>query len=85
MKSIKFKVIPIYILCRQMYTVLCYLTQFLLNVAQHFLAYIRLIFRGSFVEITTAMLLVYKIPLDVLVIDICNSHSAFTIDLLEAY
>jgi hypothetical protein len=33
-----------------------------------FLAYIRLIFRGSFVEITTAMLLVYKIlkmPLDV--------------------
>jgi hypothetical protein len=34
-----------------------------------FLAYIRLIFRGSFVEITTAVLLVYKIlkmPLDVL-------------------
>jgi hypothetical protein len=33
-----------------------------------FLAYIRLIFRGSFVEITTAILLVYKIlkkPLDV--------------------
>jgi hypothetical protein len=33
-----------------------------------FLAYIRLIFRGSFVEITTAMLLVYTIlkkPLDV--------------------
>jgi hypothetical protein len=26
-----------------------------------FLAYIRLIFRGSFVEITTAILLVYKI------------------------
>jgi hypothetical protein len=25
----------IYMLCRQMYTVLCYLTQFLLNVAQH--------------------------------------------------
>jgi hypothetical protein len=25
----------IYILCRQMYTVLCYLTQFLLNAAQH--------------------------------------------------
>jgi hypothetical protein len=24
-----------YILCRQMYTVLCYLTQFLLNAAQH--------------------------------------------------
>jgi hypothetical protein len=34
-----------------------------------FLAYIRLIFRGSFVEITTAILLVYKIlkmQLDVL-------------------
>jgi hypothetical protein len=34
-----------------------------------FLAYIRFIFRGSFVEITTAILLVYKIfkmPLDVL-------------------
>jgi hypothetical protein len=34
-----------------------------------FLAYIRLIFRGSFVEITTAVLLVCKIlkmPLDVL-------------------
>jgi hypothetical protein len=34
-----------------------------------FLAYIRLFFRGSFVEITTAILLVYKIlkmPLDVL-------------------
>jgi hypothetical protein len=34
-----------------------------------FLAYIRLIFRGSFVEITTAILLVYKtvkMPLDVL-------------------
>jgi hypothetical protein len=33
-----------------------------------FLAYIRLIFRGSFVEITTAILLVYKIlklPVDV--------------------
>jgi hypothetical protein len=33
-----------------------------------FLAYIRLIFRGSFVEITTAILLVYTIlkkPLDV--------------------
>jgi hypothetical protein len=33
-----------------------------------FLAYIRLIFRGSFVEIKTAILLVYKIlkmPLDV--------------------
>jgi hypothetical protein len=33
-----------------------------------FLAYIRLIFRGSLVEITTAILLVYKIlkkPLDV--------------------
>jgi hypothetical protein len=33
-----------------------------------FLAYVRLIFRGSFVEITTAILLVYKIlkmPLDV--------------------
>jgi hypothetical protein len=33
-----------------------------------FLAHIRLIFRGSFVEITTAILLVYKIlkkPLDV--------------------
>jgi hypothetical protein len=33
-----------------------------------FLAYIRLIFRGSFVEITTAILLVYKSlkkPLDV--------------------
>jgi hypothetical protein len=33
-----------------------------------FLAYKRLIFRGSFVEITTAILLVYKIlkkPLDV--------------------
>jgi hypothetical protein len=33
------------------------------------LAYIRLIIRGSFVEITTAILLVYKIlkiPLDVL-------------------
>jgi hypothetical protein len=32
-----------------------------------FLAYIKLIFRGSFVEITTAILLVYKIlkkPLD---------------------
>jgi hypothetical protein len=32
-----------------------------------FLAYIRLFFRGSFVEITTAILLVYKIlkmPLD---------------------
>jgi hypothetical protein len=45
-------------LCRQMYTVLCYLTQFLLNAAQHV----------SFVEITTAILLVYKIlkmPLDV--------------------
>jgi hypothetical protein len=27
--------IYIYMLCRQMYTVLCYLTQFLLNVAQH--------------------------------------------------
>jgi hypothetical protein len=25
----------IYILCRQLYTVLCYLTQFLLNAAQH--------------------------------------------------
>jgi hypothetical protein len=50
-----------------------------------FLAYIRLIFRASFVEIATAILLVYnilKMPLDV--IDICNSHSAFTIDLLEA-
>jgi hypothetical protein len=33
-----------------------------------FLAYIRLIFRGSFVEITTTILLVYKflkMPLDV--------------------
>jgi hypothetical protein len=38
-----------------------------------FLAYIRLIFRGSFIEITTAILLVYKIlkmPLDVLGIDV---------------
>jgi hypothetical protein len=54
-----------YMLCRQMYTVLCYLTQFLLNAAHMFLAYIRLIFRGS---ITSAILLVYKIlkmPLDV--------------------
>jgi hypothetical protein len=49
-----------------MYTALCYLTQFLLNAAQH--AYIRLIFRGSLVEITTAILLVYtilKMPIDV--------------------
>jgi hypothetical protein len=30
-----------------------------------FLAYIRLIFRGSFVEITTAILLVYKIRTDI--------------------
>jgi hypothetical protein len=55
-------------LCRQMYTVLCYLTQFLLMLPNMFLAYRRLIFRGSFVEITTAILLVYKIlrkPLDV--------------------
>jgi hypothetical protein len=48
-----------------------------------FLAYIRLIFRGSFVEITTAILLLYKIlkkPLDYLVIGICTGHAAFTID-----
>jgi hypothetical protein len=32
----KIKAIYIYLLCRQMYTLLCYLTQFLLlNVAQH--------------------------------------------------
>jgi hypothetical protein len=48
-------------LCRQMYTVLCYLTQFYYMLPNMFLAYIRLIFRGSFVEITTAILLVYKI------------------------
>jgi hypothetical protein len=49
-------------LCRQMYTVLCYLTQFVLNVAQPVSSlHIRLIFRGCFVEITTAILLVYKI------------------------
>jgi hypothetical protein len=48
-----------------------------------FLAYIRLIFRDSFVEITTAILLVYKIlkkPFMYLVIGICTGHAAFTID-----
>jgi hypothetical protein len=41
---------------------ICYLTQFLLNAAQHVSSlYKALIFRGSFVEITTAILLVYKI------------------------
>jgi hypothetical protein len=42
-----------------MYTVLCYLTQFLLlNAAQHVSSLYKAHLQGSFVEITTAILLV---------------------------
>jgi hypothetical protein len=47
---------------------ICYLTQFLLNVAQHVSSLYKAHLQGSFVEITTAILLVYKIlkkPVDV--------------------
>jgi hypothetical protein len=49
---------------------ICYLTQFLLNVAQHVSSLYKAHLQELFVEITTAILLVYKIlkkPLDVFV------------------
>jgi hypothetical protein len=47
-KTNDIKLTSIYMLCRQMYTALCYLTQFLLNAAQHVSSLYKALLQGLF-------------------------------------